>query len=134
MGYSVFGEDPKSVCRGQSVVALSSGEAEFHALLTAASEARRTVDSQGMGYQAGYPTLVRCDGRCCYELATWIRSSVTYPHCLFMGKVLCDGRIDSFGQEAYIRKSIRHLDETSFSCFIGDNDGADWIQIQSWQI
>ena len=29
----------KSVCRGQSVVALSSGEAEFHALLTAASEA-----------------------------------------------------------------------------------------------
>ena len=29
----------KSVCRGQAVVALSSGEAEFYALLTAASEA-----------------------------------------------------------------------------------------------
>ena len=29
----------KSVCRGQAVVALSTGEAEFYALLTAASEA-----------------------------------------------------------------------------------------------
>eukprot|EP00435_Cladocopium_sp_Y103_P040015 s116_g10.t2 len=158
----------KSVCRGQAVVALSSGEAEYYAMLTSASQAlgeqsiAREWDIKlniHLWYDATAGAAMssrRGLGKVkhIHTAFLWIQSYVTEglirlgkkhtsenlsdvltkPVCFPVDTVLCDRRIDSSRQEAHVRESIRCLDETCLSGADGKDDGADGIQIQSWQI
>ena len=60
---------------------------------------------------------------------------VKHIHTTFLWiQAYVTGGINTPWKETYIRKSTRCLDKASLSCTDGENDGADGIQIQSWQI
>ena len=126
-GYCVRlgGSTTKTSCKSQAAIALSSGEAEYYLLVSAACGALGEQSALKVGHLATNPVLDGFQYGMSHCIAAWVRPRQACGHCLFVGPRCSLQWSDRIGKETHDWHVVWPLDEGHGSSQNTDVTGTD---------